>query len=106
MGRKSKGRRIDPAGYIVVSGGRHGQREHRLVAEQALGRPLLSTEDVHHENEVKTDNRPENLTITSHADHTRIHHPKQLIAAACGYCGTALKVQPYKLRYSKSGKVF
>ena len=39
--------------------------------EGIIGRPLLSTEDVHHENGVKNDNRPENLEIISHSDHTK-----------------------------------
>jgi hypothetical protein len=37
--------------------------EHRFVMEQQLGRPLLSTETVHHRNGLKYDNTPGNLEL-------------------------------------------
>jgi len=58
--------RADSKGYI---------REHRLVMEQELGRLLATDEVVHHINHVKTDNRIENLELTTLSEHTR-HHKK------------------------------
>lgn len=53
---------------------RHGRHEHRVVAEQKIGRPLEKGEVVHHINGDKLDNRPENLMVLpSQAEHCRLH---------------------------------
>lgn len=57
-------------GY-VKRGGRH---EHRVVAEQMIGRPLRPEEIVHHDDEVKRNNAPNNLVITDRVTHGRIHN--------------------------------
>ncbi len=73
------GRHPDKSGYILLYRPDHPDansegyvREHRLVAEQMLGRRLLPTEVVHHKNDVPDDNRPENLQVfDTNADHLR-----------------------------------
>lgn len=76
-----KGGRMMAEGYVLVMDKDHPNRskagyvrEHRLVAEKALGRYLAKTEVIHHINEVKNDNRIENLYLFSRlADHKNYH---------------------------------
>lgn len=104
------GRSIASNGYVLVKAIGHPGAdvrgyiyEHRLVAEQMLGRPLRRGEQVHHRNHVKSDNRPENLLVEAsrhaHAVHHR-HGQKRLrnpgednptVECACG-CGSTFRL--------------
>lgn len=62
------GRHVSPDGYVKVpdkSGRGRSILEHRLVMEENLGRQLLPTENVHHKNGDRQDNRIENLELWS-----------------------------------------
>lgn len=52
---------------------RNGRHEHRVVAEEMLGRSLTSNDIVHHINHDKKDNRPENLSVMSRSEHAALH---------------------------------
>ena len=58
-------RRIYRNGYVVIKINGRRIAEHRLVMEQAIGRPLRTSETAHHKNGDRTDNRLENLELWS-----------------------------------------
>lgn len=73
--RKARtGRNVDPStGYVRIrcADGRW-RLEHRVIAEQILGRPLAPGEQVHHINRDRADNRPENLEVVEHRAHASL----------------------------------
>lgn len=63
-------KRLRRKGHTYSSGYKHLVRrgggkipEHRMVAEEKIGRPLLRGEEVHHISYIKHDNRPANLDV-------------------------------------------
>lgn len=80
-GRMHNGRPVlqNHAGYLTVYEPDHPAAnvsgrilEHRWVVEQLLGRRLETTEQVHHINGEKDDNRPENLQIMTPTEHSKL----------------------------------
>ena len=79
--RKYGDRWIDPYwGYIWVRIENHplfqGKKtvlEHRLLVAEKLGRPLLSSELVHHYDDIKTNNHIDNLILHTRASHAALH---------------------------------
>ncbi len=59
--------------YRKVRDGEKVRSAHRVVKEKELGRPLLPTEIVHHEDENKQNNDPGNLDLMNNSDHSRMH---------------------------------
>jgi len=68
------GRHIDEMGYVKIRVG-PGQyrREHRIVMEKKLGKPLKPTELIHHINENRADNQKENLKLMTRREHNEEH---------------------------------
>ncbi|HKY40734.1 MAG TPA: HNH endonuclease [Polyangiaceae bacterium] len=75
------GKSLASNGYVLIRVGvdhpmadvRGYVYEHRLVMAKQLGRWLRSDEQVHHRDEDKRNNHPENLEVLSSAEH-HLHH--------------------------------
>lgn len=85
----TRGRTLDRSkGYYLVYAPEHPAAtnrgyvyEHRLVAEELVGRRLRRNEHVHHRNGKRWDNRPENLEVMSASEHARLggQRPEDLV---------------------------
>ena len=111
------GKTVASNGYVLIRVGKDHHLadirgyayEHRLVAEEILGRCLLPQEQVHHKNGNKQDNRPDNVEVLGSQAWHRVKHrrvnkslrlPGQenpIIGCACG-CGVTFPV------YDTSGR--
>lgn len=83
--RWSGGRKYLSLGYVLVHKPDHPHNmkgfvlEHRHVMEQEIGRQLLRSEDVHHVDEIKDNNKPGNLHIfKNRSNHSYYHKMKNL----------------------------
>lgn len=79
-----KGGRTKSGDYIKVYAPDHPNAsvtgyvgEHVLIASQKIGRPLQPGEHAHHDNEITTDNRPENIVVLTASEHKKLHHARK-----------------------------
>ena len=82
-----KGGEIRQSGYVLVyqphhpaanAMGRGYVRRARLVIEKHIGRSLEAIEVVHHINEIRDDDRIENLMVCTNSEHLSMHHKKSV----------------------------
>lgn len=78
------GKRTDKDGYILIHSPYHPfrdgnsyVREHRLIMECFIRRFVVPSEVVHHKNNIKHDNRIENLELMTKVEHDNIEESKK-----------------------------
>src|SRR6266478_1553221 len=85
--KRGPDRIVNNDGYVLIRRETHPRTvggggfvyEHILIMERHLGRYLIEGEEVHHDNEIKSDNRIENLVLCpDHAYHATLHAHKRL----------------------------
>ena len=68
-------------GYLQFTLSKNGietcKKAHILVYETFVG-PIPKGYDVHHKNQIKTDNRIENLELIEHIEHSKLHKEKRI----------------------------
>jgi hypothetical protein len=83
-GRWNGGLTEDSYGYVKILSPDHPNKDSkgyvkrsRLTMEQYLGRYLNKNELVHHKNEIKSDDRLENLQLITRSAHQNHHNPRK-----------------------------
>lgn len=72
-------------GYTAVSVGTHKKLEHRIIAEQALGKRLPEKAVVHHIDGDRSNNERSNLVICENTAYHRLIHQRQYALESCGH---------------------
>jgi hypothetical protein len=104
------GRIFNSSGYYMLFVGKHHHLadirgyayEHRIIAEEKIGRKLNPKEQVHHIDEDKTNNHPDNLeVIKTFRHHRHLHskkesrHPDEKNEMVTCLCGCGEKMEKY-----------
>lgn len=82
--RQAPGGLVETCGYLSRRIDGVIKHEHVWIAEKALGVELPDGVEVHHVNEIRSDNRPENLVVCQDRAYHLLLHSRQKAYDACG----------------------
>jgi hypothetical protein len=80
-------RTLRPDGYYVLYKDGKLIMEHVHLCELAIGRKLKGAEEVHHVNEVRSDNTSTNLVVCPNHRYHELLHLRTKALVACGNAG-------------------
>lgn len=75
---------------------------HRHVASIKLGRWITTDEIVHHIDENKANNVPDNLEVLNRSEHAKLHCPKELSNVVCPICSKEFSPKRWTQKYCSS----
>ena len=90
---------------VLENGQRQSVWVHRELMAKFLGRPLSKDAIIHHKDGDPTNNRIENLELTTVDEHAK-HHlskrqlPLELMVIICPECGTTATIQTRRYRHN------
>ncbi len=97
-------------GYVRVKVNGEWVLEHRYVMEEKIGRKLTDEELVHHKDEDKKNNSPDNLEIKTNITHSKLHAEDRVAGIRefiCERCKCTFTRLERKAKYQeKIGKPF
>ena len=97
-----KGGHVNASGYRIISRVGHGHLyEHRVVAQQMIGRPLEKDEVVHHKDGNRLNNSPDNLVVMKRKEHDKMKEGARAFHHTNQDCEDAAKAL-FALGWSKS----
>jgi hypothetical protein len=82
--KASKGSGTNRYGYRVTTVNGKKLRDHITVVEKILGKPLPPKACIHHINEDRSDNRPENLVVCQDQKYHMLIHRRMRALEKCG----------------------